>query len=235
MRATWSRRSANLGCPGWVAEQELVGGHQRAELECPPADRSAAFEVRELEAAATDVDEVAGIDRQPVDRAEKRVARLLVAVDHLDREPGVRLEPGEDAVAIGRGPDRGGGDGDGPLRARGCRHGSEVAHGRRRSSDCARFQSTSGVDVTRELERRPSVRDDVELARAVESQDCDSGGVRSDVDDGDRGFYGGHLPGTTPGGSGKYRQHGLFGVQSLPINATSVGATSASETIRSSR
>jgi len=75
----------------------------------------------------------------------------------------------------------------------------------------------------------------IELTGAIESQHGDTGRVRPDVDDGDRGFYGGQLPGSTPGGSGKYRQHGLFGVQSLPINATSVGATSASETIRSSR
>ena len=168
-------------------------------------------------------------------RAEKRVARLLIAVDHLDGEPGVGLQACEHAVAVGGAANRRCRDRDRPLRA-GCRGNcAEVAHRRDGRGDRARLEPAASIDMTGELERCSGVRDDVELTGSIESEDCDPGRVRPDVDDGERGIYGDHLPGSNPGGSGKYRQHRFSGVQGRPVSATSGGAASASATIRSSR
>ena len=225
----------DLGRPRRVAAQELIGHHECAQLERPPAERAPALEVGQLEAAAADVDQVAGVDRQTVDGSEKRVARLLLAVDDLDRQSRVGLEPGEHAVAVGRGADRGGGDGDGPLRAGGCCDRPEVAHRRDGLGDRARLEAAASVDVARQLERGSRVGDDVELTGIVEPQHRDSGGVRPDVDDGERRFQGDPLPGPNSIGSGKYRQGQLPGRQRRPVTATSGAAGSRCSWTRSRR
>ena len=225
----------DLGRPWRVAAQELIGHHECAQLERPPPERAPALEVGELEAATPDVDQVAGVDRQTMDRAEERVPRLLFAIDDLDRESGVGLEPGEHAVAVGRGADRRGGDGDGPLRACGGCHRPEVAHRRNSVGDRARLEAPSSVDVARQLERGSRVGDDVELAGIVEPQHRDAGGVRPDVDDGERRFQGGTLPGPNSIGSGKYRQGRLPGRQRRPVTAASGAAGSRCSLTRSRR
>ena len=148
-----------------IARQELVSRDQGAQLEGPPAERAPPFEVRELEAATADVDEVAGVDGQAVDRSEKGESRLLLAVDNLDGEAGVGFQPGEDAVAVDRGADRRGGNGDGPLGPCGSGDSAEVAHRRDRLRDGCGLEPAARVDMAGKLEGGSGVGDDVKLAR----------------------------------------------------------------------
>src|ERR1700680_2475367 len=86
---------------------------------------------------------------------------------------------------------------------------AEISHGGDSGGDRARLEPAPGIDVAGQLERRARGGGDGERPGDVESQHRNSGRVRPDVNDGDRRFYGGHLPCASPGGSGKYRQHGL--------------------------
>ena len=232
---TWSRSAAISDARGGSLRQELVGHHQRAEFERPPAQRAPALEVGELEAPSADVDEVAGIDGQTVDGSEKRVARLLLAVDDLDRQAGVRLEPGENAVAVGGGADCGGRDRDDPLGARRSGDRAEIAHRSDRLGDRTRLEAAASIDVAGQLERRAGIGNDVELTGLIEPENRDSGRVRPDVDDGERRCQGDPLPGPNSGGSGKYRQGQLPGRQRRPMTATSGAAGSRCSMMRSSR
>ena len=156
-------KRADLGRSRGVAAQELVGHHQRTELERPPAQRTPALEVGELEAASADVDEIAGIDGQTVHRSEKRVARLLLAVDDLDREARVRLKPGENAVPVGGGADCGGRDRDdrsAPAAAATARKSRTAATA---SATALASRRPRAVDAAGQLERRAGIGNDVEL------------------------------------------------------------------------
>ncbi len=201
----------HLRGPWGIAAQELISGHERAEIECPPAQRAAAFEVGELEAPAADVDQVSRVDRQTVDGTQECVSRLFLAVDDLDCQPGIGFQPCQDDVPVRRGPHCRGCDRDNALgTGRRC-DGAEIAHRGDRLGDGTCFDPAARVDTASELERRSRIRDDVKLTGVIEPQHCDSSRVGPDVDDGERGIYGDHLPGPDSSGSGKYRQGLLLG------------------------
>src|SRR5206468_423566 len=142
-------------------------------------------EPRDLEAAAAQVEEQPVLDGDAADAAEETVARLGLALDHVDREAELVAEARHEGrpvlgVAQGRGRHP-----DDLLRARAEGERAEVAQGADDAVDRLGREAVAAVHVADETEGGAAAGPNPELAGGVEAVRHHPRGVGADVDDGD--------------------------------------------------
>src|SRR5919202_3801331 len=140
--------------------------------------------MRDLHAAAADVDQDAVLDGNAVDGAQEAESGLHLAADDLDVEAALAAQTRYEGVAIGGLAHGGGGDGDGAPRAAAARDGLEALQRQERALDDRLAQRAAVDELVHQPQRRTQGVEHIQVAEAIDAHDLDAAAVRADVDDG---------------------------------------------------
>ncbi len=174
-----------------VVRQEPLGRHDRAEPPRARVERAPLPDVRELHRAAADVERDAVGQRRRVHRGEVAEPRLLLAREHLDREPGARAGLAHELLAVARLADRRRGERPDPLDPR------RAAEVREQLDRLQRALHRLGLERPVRLLVLADAHRLVDLVRPLPplvgvGEDDEPERVRAEVDDGEAALHGHH-------------------------------------------
>ena len=143
-------------------------------------------DARHLRAAAADVDDHAGADGQPAQRARGHEARLLGAVEHLDGDAPFAARTGQQRLAVAGRAHRRRGHRHGRARPGGAGEGRELGERVERRLHALRAQLAARVEGRGQPQVEALPGDGVEHARHGALDHDHAGRVGAEVDDRER-------------------------------------------------
>ena len=177
---------------GRVRPQEPVAHAEGTELHGPRAFEPPVAEAHQLHAAAADVHGESAGDGQVVHGSEEPQARLVIAVDDLERHAQA-VRAIDELGTVRRIAHGGRGHRDHPRRAGALRHGQEVPERLQGPFDGVGAEPVRIAEVACQPERRARVLDDVEVLAVAKTEHDHPPGVRADVHDRERPVVGSEL------------------------------------------